>query len=108
MTKTFKGKVVLITGGSRGLGANMAEAFANYGADVAISYVSSGDKAQAVVEKLKAKGVRALAIQSDQSDLSSAKPLIQSERAVSEANAIQGKSHAETVTKNQNTQVKGE
>jgi 3-oxoacyl-[acyl-carrier protein] reductase len=76
MSNVLKGKVVLITGGSRGLGAAVAEALANQGADVAISYVASAEKAEAVVEKLKAKGVRALAIKSDQSDTAAAKPLI--------------------------------
>lgn len=78
MQQSLKGKVVLITGGSRGLGAAMAEAFADHGAHVAISYATSAEKAAAVVEKLKGKGVRALAIKSDQADLSSAKPLINS------------------------------
>jgi 3-oxoacyl-[acyl-carrier protein] reductase len=76
MSKSLSGKVVLVTGGSRGLGAATAEAFADHGADVAISYVSSADKAAAVVEKLQAKGVRAIALKSDQADLASAKPLI--------------------------------
>ncbi len=76
MQKPLEGKVVLITGGSRGLGAATAEAMAEQGADVAISYVSSPEKAEAVVEKLKAKGVRALAIKSDQADLDAAVPLI--------------------------------
>jgi NAD(P)-dependent dehydrogenase (short-subunit alcohol dehydrogenase family) len=76
MSKLFEGKVVLITGGSRGLGAATAEAFADRGADVAISYAASAEKAQAVVERLKAKGVRAIAVKSDQADLSTAKPLI--------------------------------
>lgn len=76
MSKSLIGKVALITGGSRGLGAAAAEALADEGADVAISYVASAEKAQAVVEKLKAKGVRALAIQSDQADPSAAKPLV--------------------------------
>ena len=71
MSNMPEGKVVLITGGSRGLGAATAEAFAGHGADVAISYVASADKAEAVVAKLKAKGVRAIAIKSDQADLSS-------------------------------------
>ncbi len=78
MSKILKGKAVLITGGSRGLGAAAAEAFADHGADVAISYAASADKAKAVVEKLKAKGVRAIAIKADQADLASAKPLIDS------------------------------
>ncbi len=72
----LKGKVALVTGGSRGLGAAIAEALADQGANVAISYVASADKAKAVVEKLKAKGVRALAIQSDQADTAAAKPLV--------------------------------
>jgi NAD(P)-dependent dehydrogenase (short-subunit alcohol dehydrogenase family) len=76
MSNIFKGKVVLVTGGSRGLGAATAEAFADHGADVAISYAASADKAKAVVEKLRAKGARAIAVKSDQADLSSAKPLI--------------------------------
>jgi NAD(P)-dependent dehydrogenase (short-subunit alcohol dehydrogenase family) len=76
MSKIFEGKVVLITGGSRGLGAATAEAFADQGADVAISYAASADKAKAVIDKLKSKGVRAIAIKSDQADLSTAKPLI--------------------------------
>jgi NAD(P)-dependent dehydrogenase (short-subunit alcohol dehydrogenase family) len=76
MLKTLTGKVALVTGGSRGLGAATAEALAEQGADVAISYVASAEKAGAVVEKLKAKGVRAVAIQSDQADTAAAKPLI--------------------------------
>ncbi|HEX2526901.1 MAG TPA: SDR family oxidoreductase [Geminicoccus sp.] len=76
MSNILQGKVVLITGGSRGLGAATAEAFAAQGADVAISYAARADKADAVVAKLKAKGARAIAIRSDQADLSSAKPLI--------------------------------
>lgn len=76
MSKALQGKVALVTGGSRGLGAAAAEALAEEGADVAISYVASAEKAQAVVEKLKAKGVRALAIRSDQADTAAAKPLV--------------------------------
>lgn len=76
MAKELAGKVALVTGGSRGLGAAAAEALADQGADVAISYVASAEKAEAVVETLKTKGVRALAIRSDQADTEAAKPLI--------------------------------
>jgi NAD(P)-dependent dehydrogenase (short-subunit alcohol dehydrogenase family) len=76
MSKDLQGKVALVTGGSRGLGAAIAEALADQGADIAISYVSSVEKAEAVVAKLKAKGVRALAIRSDQADTAAAKPLV--------------------------------
>ncbi|PYE90467.1 SDR family NAD(P)-dependent oxidoreductase [Phyllobacterium leguminum] len=76
MSKILKGKVALVTGGSRGLGAAIAQTLADQGADVAISYAASGEKAEAVVEKLKAKGVRAIAIRADQADLTVAKPLI--------------------------------
>jgi NAD(P)-dependent dehydrogenase (short-subunit alcohol dehydrogenase family) len=56
MDKTLARKVALVTGGSRGLGAATALALADSGADVAISYVSSADKAAVVVEALRAKG----------------------------------------------------
>ncbi|MGV6874054.1 SDR family NAD(P)-dependent oxidoreductase [Pseudochelatococcus sp. B33] len=76
MSNMLKGKVTLITGGSRGLGAATASALAAQGADVAISYVASAEKAEGVVQELKKTGVRAIAIKSDQADLSSAKSLI--------------------------------
>jgi 3-oxoacyl-[acyl-carrier protein] reductase len=76
VSNSLKGKVALVTGGSRGLGAATALALAAEGADVAISYVASAAKAEAVVQELKQKGVRAIAIKSDQADLSAAKPLI--------------------------------
>ncbi|AMJ59991.1 SDR family NAD(P)-dependent oxidoreductase [Bosea sp. PAMC 26642] len=76
MSDELRGKVALVTGGSRGLGAAIAESLAARGADVAISYVASADKAEQVVAKLEAKGVRAAAFRSDQSDLAAAKSLI--------------------------------
>src|ERR1700742_3698166 len=66
MTKKLTGKVALVTGGSRGIGAASARALADEGANVAISYVASADKAEAVVNELKAKGVQARAFRADQ------------------------------------------
>lgn len=76
MIKTLSGKVALVTGGSRGLGAATAAALADQGADVAISYVASEAKASAVVEDLRERGVRALAVKADQGDILAAEPLI--------------------------------
>ena len=56
MTKKLAGKVALVTGGSRGIGAASARALADEGADVAISYVASPDKAEAVVTDLRRRG----------------------------------------------------
>ncbi|MFD2467629.1 SDR family NAD(P)-dependent oxidoreductase [Amycolatopsis silviterrae] len=70
------GKVAIVTGGSRGIGAASALALADEGADVAISYSSSADQAKAVVAEIEAKGVRAAAFRADQSDAAQAAGLI--------------------------------
>jgi 3-oxoacyl-[acyl-carrier protein] reductase len=67
MNKNLTGKAALVTGGSRGIGAAIARSLAEDGADVAISYVSSPEKAKALVRELQEKGVRAVAFQADQS-----------------------------------------
>jgi len=76
MSKILSGKVALVTGGSRGLGAATTLALADQGANVAISYVASSEKAAAVVEQLEAMGVRAVAIKADQGDPLASEPLI--------------------------------
>jgi len=76
MSKKLAGKVALVTGGSRGIGAAIARALADDGADVAISYAASADKAQAVVHDLLAKGVRADAFKADQADTDAVNALV--------------------------------
>jgi len=77
MTKSLTGKVALVTGGSRGIGAASARALADEGADVAISYSASADKAEAVVRDLMARGVRAKAFKADQADSAQVERLVQ-------------------------------
>jgi 3-oxoacyl-[acyl-carrier protein] reductase len=61
----LQGKVALVTGGSRGIGAAIAKRLAAHGADVAITYVSSPDKAKQVVAEIEKLGRRGLAIKAD-------------------------------------------
>ena len=62
------GKRALVTGASRGIGAAIALALAEKGADVAITYERSADRAAEVVRAIEAKGRKALAIQADSAD----------------------------------------
>jgi 3-oxoacyl-[acyl-carrier protein] reductase len=64
----LRGKRALVTGASRGIGAGIALALAERGADVAITYLRSSDKAAAVVRSIEQKGRRGLAIQADSGD----------------------------------------
>jgi 3-oxoacyl-[acyl-carrier protein] reductase len=76
MSKQLTGKVALVTGGSRGIGAAIAKALADTGADVAISYAASADKANAVVKALRQKGVRAEAFKADQAKTNEVEALV--------------------------------
>jgi NAD(P)-dependent dehydrogenase (short-subunit alcohol dehydrogenase family) len=76
MSETLRGKVALVTGGTRGLGAATARSLAHAGADVAITYVASAGKAAEVVRELEDKGVKAAAFQADQADTTLAPQLI--------------------------------
>jgi 3-oxoacyl-[acyl-carrier protein] reductase len=62
------GRVALIFGGSRGIGAAIAIRLSGDGFDVALTYVSQPDRAREVVEAIEATGRRGLAIHADSAD----------------------------------------
>ncbi|MFB9388633.1 SDR family NAD(P)-dependent oxidoreductase [Streptomyces coeruleoprunus] len=63
--KRCEGKVALVTGGSRGIGAAVALRLAEEGADVVVTYEKGAERAAEVVDAIKARGGRALAVQAD-------------------------------------------
>lgn len=71
----LQNKVAIVTGASKGLGANMAEELAAEGAAVIVNYASSQAAAEAVVEKITARGGRAVAVRADVSDAEQHKTL---------------------------------
>ena len=64
----LKGKRALVTGASRGIGAAIAKGLAAEGADVAITYEKSADRAAEVVREIEALGRKAVAIKADSAD----------------------------------------
>ena len=73
--KLLEQKTALITGGSRGIGEAIVLKFAEHGANIAFTYLSSDEKAKALEEKVKAMGVQVKAYKSDAADYAAAEAL---------------------------------
>lgn len=65
MSKKLIGKVAIVTGGSKGIGASIAEELAEEGAAVVVNYSTSKEEADLVVQSIKRKGGKSIAIQAD-------------------------------------------
>ena len=76
MTKLLEGKTALITGASKGIGRAIAQKYAEQGANVAFTYLSSVEKGQALENELSASGVKVKGYRSDASDFAAAEELI--------------------------------
>lgn len=74
--KLLEGKVALITGASRGIGRGIAEKFAQQGANIAFTYLSSDEKARALEAELSAYGIKAKGYKSDAAQFAAAEELV--------------------------------
>src|SRR5205807_857795 len=65
MSKKLAGKIAIVTGASKGIGASIARHLAAEGAAVVVNYASSKDDAERVVSEIASKGGRAIAVQAN-------------------------------------------
>ncbi len=77
MNRKLEGKIALITGGSRGIGAAIAKRLAADGAKIAITYSKGSDAAALVVKEIERDGGKAIAIQADATDANAAKAAVE-------------------------------
>lgn len=75
--KLLEGKTALVTGASKGIGRKIAEVFAQHGANVAFTYLSSVEKGQALEQELQAFGTKVKGYRSDASQFAEAEKLIE-------------------------------
>jgi 3-oxoacyl-[acyl-carrier protein] reductase len=68
MSSSLSGKVAIVTGSSKGIGAGIAERLAAQGAQVVVNYSRSADDARVVVDRIAAHGGTAFAVRADLSD----------------------------------------
>src|SRR5258707_1510269 len=71
------GKVAVVTGGSRGIGAAIAKRLATDGASVAITYTKGEDAAASVIKEVERAGGKAIAIQADAADADAVKAAVE-------------------------------
>lgn len=74
--KLLENKVALITGGSRGIGKGIAQKYAEHGAHVAFTFLSSVEKARQFEQELQAMGIKAKGYQSNAAEFASAEKLV--------------------------------